>query len=194
MSNNPGQSRNSFRNIFECISSDAYKRYAQPRVLVFMAVLIALQVVCTKVIAVQYISQRFSPLGILPTAVGGMLLGPVSAAIIRSMADLLGAFLYGAVPWPEMTLNYVLLGFVTGLFYFQKPITLLRSVMCNLFVTVVCFMLINTLILTTRNHTVFWAELLVRLPKYAFQYPADVILVLAAGSMIKRLPASLTRI
>lgn len=75
----------------------------------------------------------------LAIAVAGMLYGPVTAGIIGALADVLGFFLSPANGFffPGFTLNAFLSGFLFGLFFYKKKITVKRVFLASLCNTIV---------------------------------------------------------
>ncbi len=88
---------------------------------VFTAVLIALYVVIDRFLTIQ-ISDTLKTvsLNFVPVVVAAAVLGPVSSALVFSMGDLFGAFVFAkGAPIILLSVSYFFMGFVYGLFLYS---------------------------------------------------------------------------
>ena len=101
----------------------------QVRSLTGGAMLTAINIILNgmRIIVSSFLEISFAFLAI---AAAGMLYGPVMAGIIGVLADTLGFFLSPAngAFFPGFTLSAFLSGFVFGLFFYKKKITLKRVI------------------------------------------------------------------
>lgn len=90
--------------------------------MVTCAMLIAIQIVLVRFLAIQTPIQRVS-FGFLPMALAGILFGPGYSCAAYAIADLLGAIVFptGGAFWPGFTIVAACSGLVYGLFMYQKP-------------------------------------------------------------------------
>ena len=86
------------------------------------AMLIACQVVLGNLLQVPMLGKQYN-FGFVPIALAGALMGPIPAAIVGGLGDLIGAHLFPAGAYfPGFTLTNVLVGLVCGfILHGQKP-------------------------------------------------------------------------
>ena len=163
-----------------------------PRTLTFVAVLVAMQVICTRFLSIRLGDTLRLSLGFVPTATAGMLFGPLPAALVGGLGDVVGFFLFpSGTYFPGFTLTAAVGGLIYGFLLYKKEDSLVRILLCKLLIDVVCNVLLNTLWLDLLYGKGFLAILPARLLKNALQYPVDVALLFSLGRLIKHLPASL---
>ena len=103
------------------------------RRLVYLALLIALNIVLVRLLSFQTPVSRLD-FGFIPISLAGAMFGPVWGGVAGGLSDIFGmlfnskgmAFFFG---W---TLNAILHGVFYGLFFFKKKKTLLRIFLCVL--------------------------------------------------------------
>ena len=95
------------------------KKYFTANTLAGAAVLIALNIVMTRLLSVSVGPVRIG-FGFIPIALGSMLYGPVMGTVISVVADVLGAVLQGAGYWPGFGLSAALYGITYGLFLYNR--------------------------------------------------------------------------
>ena len=92
---------------------------SNPRVLACSALFIALSIVCGKYLKIPVGDiLRFS-FENLPIILSGIMFGPVCAAIVALLADILGCVLVGYAINPIVTLGAVAIGLISG--FISKP-------------------------------------------------------------------------
>ena len=121
------------------------------RQLTVSALLIALDVVFTRVLAINTPLMKIG-LGFAAVAVSAMLYGPAWAALTAALGDLIGALLFptGAY-FPGFTLTAALTGLLFGLFLYRREKSWLRAFLAAL---TNCFLV--TLVLNTLMIAVFF--------------------------------------
>ena len=97
--------------------------------LVFSAVLVALNIVITRLLSIDVGAVRIG-LGFIPIALGSMLYGAVPGAIIAIIADILGALLQGKGYWIGFGLSAALMGLTYGWFLYGKEKSFRRITLC----------------------------------------------------------------
>ena len=117
------------------------------RQLVVSALLIALDVVFSRVLAINTPLMKIG-LGFAAVAVSAMLYGPLWAALTAALGDLVGALLFptGAY-FPGFTLTAALTGLIFGLFLFRKEGKYLRAFFAALTNCALVTLALNTLLI-----------------------------------------------
>ena len=119
----------------------------------FTALLTALQIVLGNLLQIPLLGKQYN-LGLLPIAAAGALMGPLPAAIVGGLGDLIGAHLFPAGAYfPGFTLTNVLVGLVCGLGLHRRWPSVLRVA-----VTVAGALLVNLLLNS------YWLTLLAYVP------------------------------
>ena len=121
------------------------------RRLTVSALLIALDVVFTRVLAINMPLVKIG-LGFAAVAISAMLYGPLWAALTAALGDLVGALLFPTGPYfPGFTLTAALTGLIFGLFLYRREKSWLRAFLAAL---TNCFFV--TLVLNTLMIAVFF--------------------------------------
>lgn len=118
------------------------------RKIVFMALLVAMHLILTRVFVIELGAYRIS-LGSVCTILAGLWMGPVAGALCGFTADLLGCFMKGYAINPIITLAAMMWGVIPAL---MKPILAEKSKKAKTIgIAVIVFVtsLISSLILTT---------------------------------------------
>lgn len=128
-----------------CFFAD--RRRFSARDVAVMGMLAALNVVLAEVVKIPVIPNVLVlSFGFLPLAAAGMLYGVASAVTVAVVADILGALLFSA---GSFYFGYTLTAFCTGLFYglflHGKPLSVLRCVLAQALVSMLCYALLNSL-------------------------------------------------
>lgn len=111
------------------------------QVITFTAMLTALQIVLGNLLQIPLLGKQYN-LGLLPIVAAGALLGPIPAAIVGGLGDLIGAHLFPAgVYFPGFTLTNVLVGLVCGFVLHRQRPNVLRVI-----IAVAISLLINWLL------------------------------------------------
>lgn len=119
------------------------------RVLVFMSLLIAMNVLLTHIVPVIQTDIVRVSFGFMPLSLSSMLFGPILGGIGGALSDLVGMVIAPKGPYfPGFTLNAFLTGAVYGLFLYKKPKTLPRIILAVLCVSVFINLGLNTYWLT----------------------------------------------
>lgn len=140
-----------------------------------LAILTALSVILERLLGYndRVLSISFS---FLPIALAGIIYGPVSSTAVSVLADLLGAVLFPSGPLDlRFTLIAALKGFLYGLFLHRKEAGRGSAILSQGLVTVICHLVLNTLVITTLIHKGFFAILPLRVVKNLLFYPIEVL-------------------
>lgn len=154
------------------------------RMLVTMALLIAMNVVLARFLGIQtpLVQVSFS---FVPVVLAALLYGPVPAAIVGAMGDFLGAILFPAGAFfPGFTLTAFLAGLVYGVFLYKKPAAVWRAVAAVLLITVFLNMGLNTLWLWITVKDGVWGILMNRIPKYFLVAPVQILVIRALSGRL----------
>ena len=90
------------------------------RHIVIMGILIAMNIVFTRLLSIQTTTIRIG-FGFIPIAVAGMLLGPIPAGLVAVLGDIIGMFINATGAFhPGISLNAFLTGLVFGLFLYKN--------------------------------------------------------------------------
>ena len=96
------------------MQKNSYKTYWNVKTLVFMALLVAMHLVLTRVLVVELGAYRIS-VGSVCTILAGLWLGPVAGGVCGFCADIIGCFMKGYAVNPMITVAAVLWGVLPAL-------------------------------------------------------------------------------
>ena len=158
-----------------------------PKRLCMMGVLLAMQIVLSRMMNIQLSPSLRLNLGFLPTAVAGMLMGPFCSMLVAVCGDLLGATLFpsGAL-FPGFTITAALAGINYGLWLYRREPKLWRAALTILPVTLICNIGLNTLWLWMLQGSGVLATFPARALKNVAQYPLNVALLYLTMKLVSR--------
>ena len=145
--------------------------------LISMSLLVALATIAKRFLGYndKIISVSF---GFVPIALAGMLFGPLGGVATAAVSDLIGSLLFPTGPFhPGFTLAAALTGLFYGLFLNKQPLNRMRIVLCQLLITVLIHMFINTLLLVPIVGRGFLAILPLRILKNALFFPVEIFVL-----------------
>ncbi|MCI8342193.1 MAG: folate family ECF transporter S component [Firmicutes bacterium] len=160
-------------NVIEMISESS-KELKKIRSLTGSALLAAMNIILDfmRIVVSSTLEISFAPLAI---AAAGMFYGPVTAAIVATGADVLAFFLKpNGFFFAGFTLNAAITGFIYGMLFYKKEITLKRVLIAQLLVTVVVNLVLTPIWLKIMYGSELFA--VARIIKNIVQYPVDVAL------------------
>ncbi len=167
------------------------------RKMAMIAVLCAMEVVLSRIAAINVGAYLKISFGFIPVAVCGILFGPAWAAMMAAVADVIGATLFPtAMFFPGFTLVAVVGGLIYGLFLYRKEPGLVRCLLCTAAVALVCNIVMNTMFLSMTGAIVppdneaFWPTVGTRALKNAIQFPVNGLILFAVWKGVRRLPAA----
>ncbi len=130
--------------------------------LVSISILIAINVILTRHLSIQTELLRIS-FNFIPIALTSALYGPRLGGIASVIADTIGMILF---PFGNFffgfTLSAFLIGYIFGLFFYEKEITIKRIVLASLVVAVGVGLGLNTLWVSILSGTGYLALLKIR--------------------------------
>ncbi len=150
------------------------------RTVVYLGVLTALEIVLTRFLSINAWNIRIG-FGFVPIAAAGMLFGPIPAAVMAALADVLGAVLFPTGPFfPGFTVTAALTGLSFGLCLYKKRSTVrvLIAVGVN---QLVLGLLVNTYWISVLYGSPFLPLLTTRLIQCAVLVPVQLVVTLLMG-------------
>lgn len=123
------------------------KTTIETRTLVFMALLVAMQIILSKVISIDLGFARIM-ISSLPTILAGLWFGPLAGGLCGMAADILGCLLKGYAVNPLITLSTMTWGIIPALMQPLMKGAKLQK-MLYLCLSIVCCAVLGTLVLTT---------------------------------------------
>ena len=159
-----------------------------PRMLCEMAMLIALEVIFTRVAAINTPLFKIG-LGFLAMALCGMLYGPLWGAVCYALADLLGSLIFAVGAYnPAFTLTAALMGLCYGLLLRREKLSFLRHVLpCAVIYAVGLSWGLNTFWIRLFYGGTYTARLLTRLPECLFLLAVQFVMLPLLGLLRDRL-------
>ena len=157
--------------------------------LTLAAMFIALNIVCTRFLAVYTPDKAFRiSLQFLPDALCGMILGPVWAMVSCVAADLLGMTLNsaGTMYYPGFTLSAAVQGLLFGLILYKGRKSLKSCLLAVLAVTVVVDAGLNCVWLHDLYGTDWKALFSLRLPILALLFPVKTAVLYGTAKLVYR--------
>lgn len=162
------------------MQKNSYKTYWNVKTLVFMALLVAMHLVLTRVFVIELGAYRIS-VGSVCTILAGLWMGPLAGGICGLAADILGCFIKGYAINPFITIAAVLWGVLPALI---KPLFINRAKLgkaVGITVSIVITAILSSLVFTTAGLVVFqgynfYAIMPGRLIQFAFLIPIYCIL------------------
>lgn len=134
----------------------------------------------------------------LPIAVAAIMFGPVGAALVGGLGDILSFFINpssGGAYFPGFTLNGILTGIILGIFLYKNNTTLKNVIISwtinAVFVEVLLSGYWLYFIYGAGNNDSFYVYLLIRLVSEAIKYIPSVILILVVGRASEKISAKL---
>lgn len=168
------------------------KKKMPVKVLTYCAMLIALEVVLNRFCSINTMGLKIG-FSFVPIAAAAYLFGPVCAAAVYGMSDLVGALLFPIGQYhPGFTLCAAAMGFVYGLFLYQKSgrkISFFPNIVLPALINNLIFgLLINTCwVAMLYSSKAYWGWFLYRLPEYAVLIPLNLIIVPIIGKLCGQL-------
>ena len=155
--------------------------------LTMLALLTALQVVLGNLTQIPFIGKQFN-FGFLPIAAAGALLGPVPAAVVGGLGDLIGAHLFPAGAYfPGFTLTSAIVGLLYGLpLYCKQPCWIRAAVAAVL--GMIPNLFLNSLWLSMLySSKTYWVWVASRAVSYLVEIPVQVVIIYLSLQGLSRL-------
>ena len=156
------------------------------RLLTALSLLAAMNVVFARFLSIQAWNVRIG-FSFLPIALAGMLFGPLPAAIVGAVGDVVGAILFptGAY-FPGFTLTAFINGAIFGLCLYKKRggLNIIAAVLLN---QIVCSLLLNSLWISVLYGSPFLPLLGTRAIQCAIVAPVQLITLFVLAKAYPRL-------
>ncbi len=152
------------------------KKQISVRTLVSSAILIAMNIVLTRLLSYDIGPVRIG-MGFIPIALGGMFYGPVTGAIIAVVADVLGAILQGKGFWIGFSLSALLMGASYGLFLYGREKSYRNITICVVLQAVLIDALLGALWHNLFAGNPYVGALIARSVDAAVMIPVKIILI-----------------
>lgn len=148
------------------------------RILVFLSLLVAMDVVLTHMIPVIQVDIIRISFGFVPQSFSSLLFGPFIGGVAAVLGDIIGMVIApkGAY-FPGFTLSALLTGMIYGFFLYRRPKTLLRITLAVLCITLFVDIGLNTYWLTILLGKGYVAILPARVIKSIVMLPAQVSVI-----------------
>lgn len=148
-----------------------------------LGMLLALEIVLSRFLSIQTPITRIG-FGFVPLVVAGTLYGPVPAAILAVLADVLGALLFpiGAY-YPPLTITSCLVGLTYGMFLYKKSFDpknaadWIRVVLCVIVRQGVLALLLQSFWLSRLQGITYMQCLVTRIPQVLILAAVEIILI-----------------
>lgn len=160
------------------------------------AMLIACQVVLGNLLQVPMLGKQYN-FGFVPIALAGALLGPIPAAIVGGLGDLIGAHVFPAGAYfPGFTLTNALVGLICGFILHGRKPSWLRCGAAVVISLAGLNLFLNSLWLNMLAYVPgrgYWTWVTVRAPNYLIEVPMNTVLCYLMLQAMKRvkLPSEL---
>ena len=163
------------------------KKLFSTQLLVLMALLVALQVVLGKIVQINLISKELN-LGFLPVALAGALLGPVPAAVVGALGDLIGSLLFptGAY-FPGFTLTSALVGLAYGLALHGKKPSWVWVIVAAVSGAAINLLLNSLWLSMLYGSKTYWGWIAARAGSYLVETPVQVVVIYLMLTVFSRI-------
>lgn len=156
------------------------------KTMVLLSVLVALQIILARFCSFNAWNTRIG-LGFIPVALAGALFGPLSAALVGAVSDILGALLFpSGTYFPGFTVTAACMGLSFGFFLRNGRLHLPRILMAVGLNQIVFSLGMNTLWISILYGSSFFALLPARALQVVVIAPVQVIILMALSGVVKR--------
>jgi len=148
------------------------------RVIVFMGLFIALEIVLTRFLSIQTPIVRIG-FGFLPIALSGIMFGPMVGGVTAVLADLIrmAVFPNGFPYFPGYTLSAFLGGAIYGLLLYKKSVTVVRVGLAVLVIKLFVDLGLNTIWTSILQGKAILVILPTRMVSNAIMFPIQTLLI-----------------
>lgn len=179
-------------NLRESFKSSA-KELSSPLSLAVCAMLLAISLVLSYFgnVSITFMGTNVIKLSfaVIPIAAAAMLYGPVPAAIIGGLSDIIGFMMMPMGAFiPGFTISMILTGIIYGIAFYRRKVSAAGIAVSTLVVAVVINLLLGTLWFVLFYGFQLRHALFVRGIKELIMYPITVGLLLSVNLLFKRLP------
>ena len=155
--------------------------------MVVMALMVAINIVLVRFLSIPMATIRID-IGFLPIAVTAMMFGPISAAIVGVMADIIGVTFFSPFTmFPGFTLSAFLIGMVYGFLIHKHKRNNFTTILAVLIVTIIIQLGLDTLWVHMITGNPYTALLPLRAIRTAVMIPVQFILIKSIAHAFKAL-------
>ena len=163
------------------------------RKLVFLALMVAMNVVLGR-LSIQFTQEiRISIVGFLPIALAAYLMGPAYGAMAGALGDIVNYILFTHAfgPYfPGYTITAALSGLWYGVALYDKEVTWMRAILAILPVIVIGEIGLNSVWVYVLYSKTFWAKLPLRILTNVIEAPLKMLLLTYMTKLLNRIPQS----
>lgn len=164
-------------------NSEKKKFRISTKMLVTLAMLLALEIVLSRMLSIRTPITTIG-FGFVPLVMAGILFGPVPAAIVAALADILGALLFpiGAY-YPPLTITSILVGLTYGFFLYKKSFDpkkvsdWVRVVLCVVVRQGIWALLLQSFWLSRLQGITWGHSIAVRVPQVLILSAVEIIII-----------------
>ena len=161
--------------------------------LVFLALMVALNVVLGR-LSIQLTQEiRLSIVGFMPIAMSAYLLGPVYGALTGAAGDIVNYMLFTHVYghyFPGYSITAALSGLWYGYMLYKKKITWPRAILAIVPVILLGEMGLNSIWVYIMYSKTFWANLPMRIVTNLIEMPLKILILMGMTRLLDRMPKS----
>ncbi|AGC69192.1 folate transporter FolT [Thermoclostridium stercorarium subsp. stercorarium DSM 8532] len=132
----------------------------------------------------------------MPVAWAAMLFGPVAGGLTGALGDVIGWAINPVGPFfPGFTLNAFIVGFMYGMFFYKKEITLKRVIAAVVTITPVVDLVLNPVWLSIMTGEAFKVLVFTRIVKSLIMLPVKCLILYTSGVLMKKfVPSRIRRV
>lgn len=162
--------------------------------LVTLALLVALEVVLSRMLSIRTFDMTFS-FGFIAVVTAAILYGPIAAGVVGALSDIIGAILFPLGPYfPGFTLTAFFTGLIFGLFLYKQQ-SFVRILGATVITQVCGSLLLNSLWLSVLyGSRTYYGYLVYRLPQFIIMTVVMIVTIGVLGTqIIPRLKTAMVR-
>ena len=164
--------------------------YINIRKISVVGVLIAIEIILSRFLAITTPIVKIS-FAFIPIVLIAIMYGKVYAGVASALGDFIGAILFPIGGYfPGFTLSAFLSGYLYGVFFYEKELTLKRTVTCVTIISLVVHLGLNSLWLYFMMNKAFLAILLPRIAQNLIVIPLQVIGITMVNKTFRKLDLS----
>ena len=156
------------------------KKILNTKIMVIMALLIAINLILTRIFVFYFNDFSRFDLGNIPIILAGLFFGPAAGAIVGAVSDVLGSVVLSGRGWfPPLTIGPLLMGLIPGLLrrFVIKKNTLPRVLVIVILTEAVASLAWKTWCLATLYHADYSIVFIARLPVVILLMVVETVLV-----------------
>ncbi len=152
------------------------KKTITPKILAYGAILVALNIVLTRLLSINVYTVRIG-FNFIPVAFGSILFGPLIGAVLSVIADVLGMLMSGGMPWLGFTINAALYGISYGVFLKRDRFSTKNLVFCVILQAIIIDAFLGAVWYNHYMGTPFFPALGARAVDAAAMIPVKILII-----------------